>query len=263
MVPEDAAGPLTDQEKRIVQRLFSSWQEVPLDFKRALSNSLMTDEDLALNTTQIFDLDRKLRAASIPIATYGGTLNISATPTDIAWPGGANQETLVYVSAGGGTLRVIANPTYGAGSRLTILNQSTPITVIDHSVGGSVYTRGQANFVLRQWETLEVMWDGFNWVEVARDQASVAPITGQITTAGGITAGTGFTCVRNSAGNYTITFTTAFANPPVFLAVVINNQPVAVDLIAVLAGSANVAFSVASTGVFQDQAFQFLAVPML
>jgi len=38
---------------------------------------------------------------------------------------------------------------------------------------------------------------------------------GQIDTGGNVTRGTGFTSVRNSLGNYTVTFTQAFTNAPV------------------------------------------------
>lgn len=61
-VPDDVSAPLTDQEKKIVQRLFSAWQELPQDYKRSMTNYLMNEDDLVLNTNQIFGLDRKLKA---------------------------------------------------------------------------------------------------------------------------------------------------------------------------------------------------------
>lgn len=39
-------------------------------------------------------------------------------------------------------------------------------------------------------------------------------ITGRVNANGTIAAGTGFSVVRNAAGNYSVTFTTAFANVP-------------------------------------------------
>lgn len=42
-------------------------------------------------------------------------------------------------------------------------------------------------------------------------------ITGSVSSAGALVAGSGFAPVRNAQGDYTITFTTAFASPPVIL----------------------------------------------
>jgi hypothetical protein len=92
--------------------------------------------------------------------------------------------------------------------------------------------------------------------------SAAAPLTGQITTTGTITAGSGFTAARNSAGNYTITFTAAFSAAPVVLATVVNSQPIVVDLVSVAAGSFTIEFRTAA-GVATDQNWQFMAQAML
>lgn len=86
-------------------------------------------------------------------------------------------------------------------------------------------------------------------------------LRGKITGAtGAVTYGTGFSCARNSAGNYTITFTAAFTtNPPVVL---FQTTDSTLRLAAVTALSTSAVTVVIETtaGAATDDDFNFLAV---
>ena len=70
--------------------------------------------------------------------------------------------------------------------------------------------------------------------------------------------GTGYACVRNSAGNYTVTFTAAFAVLPIVIVTPLGGANITTVVSGVGAGSFNVQIS--NTGnVATDNAFNFLA----
>lgn len=194
------------------------------------------------------------------------TQTVSAANTDLGWAGGSALSALYSVNVTGGTLRNVAAPTSGEGTRLVVRCSNTSgITIKHNTAGGGVpfYTPSQTDIVMANGDVVEFLYVASFWFEISRDLAKSANLTGQITgTTGAIVAGTGFTAARNSAGNYTITFTTAFAAAPVVMAVVLANQPVVVDLISTAVGSFVVEFRTAA-GVAQDQNFQFLVTPMV
>lgn len=93
-----------------------------------------------------------------------------------------------------------------------------------------------------------------------RVPVSVLPreITGSVTGAGAVTAGTGFTVNRTGAGRYVITFTLAFTAAPVVVVSVVaatGNETLTVN------ASTTTAFQVNTNdaGAAVDRAFYFIA----
>lgn len=84
-------------------------------------------------------------------------------------------------------------------------------------------------------------------------------ITGQVSSAGAVVAGSGFSVNRVSTGVYDVTFDTAFASTPTIVAQALNGAPVRIP--AVFSASAS-GFSIemldTSSGA-QDCAFHFIA----
>jgi hypothetical protein len=94
---------------------------------------------------------------------------------------------------------------------------------------------------------------------IVSQDANQRVVRGTILGVGGCTVqtGTGFTCVRNSTGNYTITFTTPFASSPVPLI-----TPIFTTLVQSLtAGSGSMTVQLVNPGnVATDAPFAFLAI---
>jgi hypothetical protein len=93
--------------------------------------------------------------------------------------------------------------------------------------------------------------------------AGLTGITGSAGSTGTVVAGTGWSIVRNSVGNYTVTYTSAFpATPVVFVQTV---ESVATPTDAIIAGANSSSFTViiynSTTGLGSpvDQGFYFLA----
>jgi hypothetical protein len=83
-------------------------------------------------------------------------------------------------------------------------------------------------------------------------------ITGIIAANGTVTAGSGFSVVHNSAGDYTVTFATAFASAPVVVATVTDGGASSAVAVSVQSPPTTAAFRVlTSAGV--DHAWNFLA----
>ena len=84
-------------------------------------------------------------------------------------------------------------------------------------------------------------------------------ITGSVSGAGAVAAGSGFSASRASAGRYTVTFSVAFAAAPVFVAEVIattGNE----DLTITSPGTGSVQVNVNNGGTPTDAAFWFAAI---
>jgi hypothetical protein len=89
---------------------------------------------------------------------------------------------------------------------------------------------------------------------------TVTAITGHVSAAGAILAGTGFTVVKGAAGIYTVNFTTAFSAAPLVLLAVLNvNAQRGAQLTAVAVGSFGV-ITFNAAGAENDEWF-FLAQP--
>lgn len=87
-----------------------------------------------------------------------------------------------------------------------------------------------------------------------------ALLTGAVSSAGAIVAGTGFTAVRDSAGNYTVTFTTPFAQRPIVVVTPESLALPALELTSVAANSFHVVFWSSNTaGTPLDCGFGFVA----
>lgn len=84
-------------------------------------------------------------------------------------------------------------------------------------------------------------------------------VYGQFSSAAGITRGTGFTVVHTGTGDYTVTFTTPFANPPTIL-VLLDGANKVPQLHAVAAGSFEIWIYTANTGANGDCGMTFLAI---
>lgn len=86
-------------------------------------------------------------------------------------------------------------------------------------------------------------------------------VTGLISGAGAITAGTGFSVVRNGAGDYTVTFTDAFAATPLVLVMNTDTGHAWIEpifLSAPAAGSFRISLR-DTANLSQDGNWQFLA----
>lgn len=91
------------------------------------------------------------------------------------------------------------------------------------------------------------------------DAATQKIITGRVSSAGALVTGSGWTVVRNGAGDYTVTFTSAFSVVPSATATaegagnrVTNSEPTA--------STVRVVISAGATGTNTDTAFNFVAV---
>ena len=84
-------------------------------------------------------------------------------------------------------------------------------------------------------------------------------ITGGVNTTGVPAYGTGYTCVKNSTGNYTITFTSNFAVLPIVIVTPLGGANITTVVSGVGAGSFTLQIATASTGAAIDNAFNFLA----
>lgn len=85
-------------------------------------------------------------------------------------------------------------------------------------------------------------------------------LVGIVTSAGAITAGTGFSVVHNGTGDYTVTFTAAFSAVPVVVVTGIGTtQPAeSVWMVSALAGSVRI-LSFTTAGSPVDDPFNFIA----
>lgn len=93
-------------------------------------------------------------------------------------------------------------------------------------------------------------------------------LTGLVNANGTVGAGTGFTPVRNAVGNYSVTFTTPFAAPPLILVTVADPAiGASVDAVivsgSVTAGGFQVITMNSATGATRDQPFFFEAKEMV
>lgn len=90
-------------------------------------------------------------------------------------------------------------------------------------------------------------------------------VTGQITSTGTITAGSGFSVVHTSTGVYTISFNTPFASPPTVLAVCFNVGTTAVRVASIdsTATGSCVVRVTSGGGAATDTAFNFVAFQTL
>jgi hypothetical protein len=93
---------------------------------------------------------------------------------------------------------------------------------------------------------------------------SVLPqmVTGIVPSAGGVTAGTGFTAIRTALGTYTVTFTTPFPGIPVIVATI--DDLVGVTATIAIQNPSSSGFGAwtgnSSTGAARDEGFSFIAV---
>lgn len=127
-----------------------------------------------------------------------------------------------------------------------------------------VGTEPAIDFVDATGVTWAIADDPANSRVTIQAQASVISqaVIGRIDAAGNVTAGSNFTAVRNSTGNYTITFTTPFASVPVFTANTTDGTNRTFAVIGVTVNAAQFIVEVPGTGAAADQAvgFQILAL---
>ncbi|MDE2469326.1 MAG: hypothetical protein KGL35_11430 [Bradyrhizobium sp.] len=97
---------------------------------------------------------------------------------------------------------------------------------------------------------------------IAQSQLIIGPktmITGQVSSTGTILAGTGFTVNHTGTGQYTITFATPFAAPPIGFATAVSNQAYNLNP-GTTATAYLVQFRAPSTGTLTDTAFDFACI---
>lgn len=160
-------------------------------------------------------------------------------------------------------IKVAAYPSGGMGLALDATGK-LPAEVLPRvqSNGTDIAGRHNLNLIAGTGVTLTVTdTPASDRVDVTVTATSTAPriLTGQITSAGGITAGTGFTAARNGTGDYTITFTSAFTTAAVVSgqALAGNNARIFVVDGTVTSSARIYIFDI--TGTHQDATFFFVA----
>lgn len=102
--------------------------------------------------------------------------------------------------------------------------------------------------------------------DIPNQQVKVTPVlgqkivTGQVSSAGAVVAGTGFTSTLTSTGIYTITFNPVFAAAPTVTVAVNGNNPNNFIWVFSISGSTLVVHNDNSSGVATNVPFSFLAV---
>ena len=137
------------------------------------------------------------------------------------------------------------------------------------AVSGSNVNVQHNNALVAAEPTIDFIDAGANILTVADDAANTRVVvtmprvlTGIVAGTGAITAGTGFTVVRNSAGNYTVTITVAYSAAPTVSAVVSDGVLGAgLTIGTVVAGSFVVHTFDTSTTLVGDHAFHFTTWP--
>jgi len=103
-----------------------------------------------------------------PVATGIGGV-VSGANTDLpAATGAVNYWT---ISTGGGSLRSIRAPTAGGGTRITLRNVGTAVTLLHATAGGAgaqLFITNSGNKFLAFNQCIELEYDGTYWVEVNR-----------------------------------------------------------------------------------------------
>lgn len=94
---------------------------------------------------------------------------------------------------------------------------------------------------------------------VTEVKLSLRIVRGEVSAAGAVSRGSGFTVVRNSAGNYTVTFSTAFSAAPIVVASFIDGGIFAARVSAT-STTATTIITFNSVGTSTDSAFQFHAI---
>jgi hypothetical protein len=84
-------------------------------------------------------------------------------------------------------------------------------------------------------------------------------LRGVIDSAGAVTKGTGFTSVRNSTGNYTITFTTAFSDTPSMAVTAVNATVLVASIVSASTTTCNYIIATGG-GTATDAAAHFHAI---
>jgi len=93
---------------------------------------------------------------------------VSGVNTDISFTPGAT--SFINIGTGGGSIRSISAPA-ASGSRLTIRNIGTAITLLHATAGGTgaqLFIINAGNKILPFNGTIEMMYDGTYWIEVNR-----------------------------------------------------------------------------------------------
>jgi hypothetical protein len=119
----------------------------------------------------------KLGANSLSGLTsvFAGT--VSAANTDLAWAGGSATSAILAMGGTGGSVRSIAAPTAGDGTRLVVrVASGVQQTFLHNTAGGTgkkLYMNGSTSHVLGPGdEKIEFYYDLANdlWIEINRDQ---------------------------------------------------------------------------------------------
>lgn len=114
------------------------------------------------------------------IVVVGAAINAGAANTDVAWDGGSAAAEYRNITTGGGSIRSIAIPTRGAGTRLVLRNNSAGAVNLLHATAGGtgaqLTIRGAASSSMAVGDIYELVYDGTTWVEIDRD----VPVTTSI-----------------------------------------------------------------------------------
>lgn len=108
--------------------------------------------------------------------------------------------------------------------------------------------------------------NGFVWTvvdDVASKRVKVTPpriVAGTISSAGGVGIGSGFTAVRNSIGDYTVTFTNPFNSQPILSVTAQTGGGADATCILVTSSANSFRVQTTSIGNLADIAFNFIAI---
>jgi len=137
------------------------------------------------------------------LAVMGADINAGSANTDVAWDGGGAVTEYRRMTPGGGSIRSIAAPTRGVGTRLVLRNTHTSAVTMLHATAGGTGAQlsmlGGNNGTAVQGDTFEFLYDGTNWVEVDRDLAAMGAVGATHLGQGGsvaaaVTANTAYLC---------------------------------------------------------------------
>jgi hypothetical protein len=151
------------------------------------------------------------------------TANVTAANTDIPHPDAGAVVATHRITTGGGSIRSIGAAVVD-GSRIEIQmngGAASGVTLLHNTAGGTgipLYIDGVfASVVLSPGyvATFTLINSLGLWVLTGITRSGPPMIAGRVNTAGAIAGGSGFTALRNSAGDYSIGFTPALLNTPV------------------------------------------------
>lgn len=206
----------------------------------------------------------------------GGTITATVRQTSSGILSGLVSDTVITIAAGSTVVRSVVL----LGNQVSLILQgSAPGETVDYSLvpsntavnTGTVSTPTigvQHNEVLVANEAAIDFVDaaGAVWTitdDVANGRVKITParmVTGRVSGAGAVQAGTGFTAARTGAGGYTMTFNPVFSAVPVVVCTTATGARYILDVTAVAVNQFLVSIFDFVSGAGTDNDFSFIAM---